>query len=65
MGILAKVAAIVAVFGAANWIALSMLQKDAVTSTLGPDRSLMSDALMGVVGLASILLLVQVFKSKK
>jgi uncharacterized membrane protein YuzA (DUF378 family) len=64
MGILAKVCALVVVFGAANWITLNMLEKDTVTA-IGGDGSILTHGLMGVVGLASLFLLYQVFKPKK
>ena len=64
MGVLAKVCGIVAVFGALNWVALSMAGKDALTMTLGPNK-MMTNSLLAVVGLASLLLLIHVIKPAK
>ena len=64
MGVLAKFCGIIAVFGALNWVALSMAGKDALTMTFGPDR-MMTNALLAIVGLASLLLLIHVIKPAK
>lgn len=65
MDILTKVCAVFCVFGALNWVALSMFQKDAITETLGAERTTGTDALRIVVGLAALFVLLQVVKPKK
>lgn len=64
MGALVKLCGVIAIFGALNWVALSMAGKDALTMTLGPGNAL-TNALLAVVGLASLLLLVHVVKPAK
>ncbi len=57
--------ALLAAFGALNWVALSMFGKDALTLTVGSGRTTGADALRIVVGLAAIGLLASTFKTKK
>ena len=64
MDVIKKFAGVIAVFGALNWIALSMYGRDALTMTVGSNR-MMSNALLTVVGLGSVLLLIQVVKPAK
>ena len=65
MGVLVKACGIVAVFGALNWVALSMAGKDTITMAFGPGRTTGGDALMAIVGLSALFMLVQVFKPAK
>jgi len=57
--------ALLAAFGALNWVTLSMFGKDALTLTVGADRTTGTDAVRIVVGLAAIGLLASTFKTKK
>lgn len=62
---LQRVCSILAVFGAVNWVVLSMWGKDAVTVTLGAERTTGTDALKIVVAFASLYLLIAAFKPRE
>ena len=65
MTMIQKVCTILAVFGAVNWVVLSMWQTDAVQSTLGSDRTTGTDGLKIVVGLAALYMLIAVFRGRR
>ena len=62
---LLKVCSILAVFGAVNWVVLSMWDTDAVRAALGDARTTGTDALKIVVALASLYVLLAAFKSRR
>lgn len=65
MTLITRLCGLLCVFGALNWVALAMFQKDAVTMTLGADRTIGTDALHFVVAFASLYVLLRVFKPVK
>jgi len=57
--------AILTAFGALNWVALSMFEKDAITMTMGEGRTTGTDGVRIAVALAALGLLASAFKSGK
>ena len=65
MDMLTRICGLLCVFGALNWVALSMFEKDAITVTMGTDRTIGTDGLHIVVGLAALYVLLQTVKRAK
>ncbi|MHC4818245.1 MAG: DUF378 domain-containing protein [Planctomycetota bacterium] len=64
MGWIARIAGLITVFGAVNWVVLSLFSTDAIRRLLG-SSSHVGHAAMAVVGLSALYVLIEVARPKR
>ncbi|MHC4547738.1 MAG: DUF378 domain-containing protein [Planctomycetota bacterium] len=65
MGLILRICGFITVFGAVNWVVLSLFSTDAVRPLVGDQQTVVTHTVMGVVGLSALYLLLQVARPKK
>ena len=64
MGWIARIAGLITVFGAVNWVVLSLFSTDAINRLLG-SSSHVGHAAMAAVGLSALYVLIEVARPKR